>query len=138
MAREAPRRPPRRHSATRRRLLETASQNGKTSPKVRWQIPGQKSDEPFYYIGALDDLKRAIKTAGRTVCIVEGEIDECSVVDCVLWLKQIDGIPTAIAAGGDAMPRQPGGILPGQKEKCRGQQGWVHPALLQGFGIILR
>ena len=38
-------------------------------------IPRPKTDEPFYYIGTLDDLKRAIKAAGARLYIVEGEVD---------------------------------------------------------------
>ena len=58
--------------ATRRRLLKpvTAKQ-----AKVRWQFGGDKTDEPFHYVGTLDDLKQAIADADGTLYIVEGEFD---------------------------------------------------------------
>ena len=40
--------------ATRRRLLTPVRANGKKQAKVRWQYAGQKTDEPFHYIGTLD------------------------------------------------------------------------------------
>ena len=60
--------------ATRRRLLAPVSSNGK-GPKVKWQTPDEKSDEPFYCAGSLDELKRQIATAGGLLNIVEGEVD---------------------------------------------------------------
>ena len=88
--------------ATRRRLLETASQNGNTPPKVRWQFPGQKADEPFYYVGSLDDLKRAISAAGGHLRIVEGEVDVWSLhafdISNVIGTYSATNIPPDIAA----------------------------------------
>ena len=43
--------------------MAQVSSNGK-EPKVKWQIPDEKSDQPFYCAGSLVELKRAIKTAG--------------------------------------------------------------------------
>ena len=50
--------------ATRRRLLKKFKVKGKKHTKVRWQFAGQKTDEPFYYVGTLEDLKREIARAG--------------------------------------------------------------------------
>ena len=74
--------------ATRRRLLPSVSSNGKTPPKVRWQIPGQKSDELFYYVGTLDELKRHIAAADGRLNIVEGEVD--------VWSQQVLDIRNVI------------------------------------------
>ena len=74
--------------ATRRRLLPSVSSNGKSPPKVKWQIPGQKTDEPFYYSGTWDDLKRHIAAAGGLLYIVEGEVD--------VWTLQVPGIGNVI------------------------------------------
>ena len=74
--------------ATRRRLLPSVSNNGKTPPKVKWQFPDQKSDEPFYTGGTPDELKHAIKAAGGTLNIVEGEVD--------VWSLQVLGIRNVI------------------------------------------
>jgi len=63
--------------ATRRRLLAPVSSNGK-GPKVKWQTPDEKSDEPFYCAGSLDELKRQIATAGGLLYIVENEVDAWS------------------------------------------------------------
>ena len=60
--------------ATRRRLLAHVSSSSK-GPKVKWQIPDEKSDEPFYCAGSLDELKRQIATVGGLLYIVEGEVD---------------------------------------------------------------
>ena len=62
--------------ATRRRLLnQEPSGNGTKQAKSRWQVGGEKTDEPFYYIGALDSLREAISAAGGSLRIVEGEVD---------------------------------------------------------------
>ena len=62
--------------ATRRRLLNASSaQTTRKQAKVRWQYAGQKTDEPFYYVGTLEDLRREIARAGGKVYIVEGEFD---------------------------------------------------------------
>ena len=39
------------------------------------QYGGEKTDEPFYYVGTLDDFKREITRAGGWFYIVEGEFD---------------------------------------------------------------
>ena len=46
------------------RLLKSGSVKGKKQAKLRWQYGGKKTDEPFYYVGTLDDLKREIARAG--------------------------------------------------------------------------
>ena len=61
--------------ATRLRLLEPVSTNSKKQAKVRWQFGGDKTDEPFHYVGALDELKQEITHNGGAVYIVEGEFD---------------------------------------------------------------
>ena len=78
--------------ATRRRLLTPVRANGKKQAKVRWQYAGQKTDEPFHYIGTLDDLKGAITAAGGSITIVEGEVD--------VWSLQAMGIHNAIGIYG--------------------------------------
>ena len=85
--------------ATRRRLLKklTAKQ-----AKLRWQFAGQKTDEPFYYVGTLEDLKREIARAGGKVYIVEGEFDVWSLhrlgIRNVIGLYGISNIPKDIGA----------------------------------------
>ena len=78
--------------ATRRRLLKPVWANGKKQAKVRWQYAGQKTDEPFHYVGPLDELKQEIAQAGGTVYIVEGEVD--------VWSLQPMGIHNAIGIYG--------------------------------------
>ena len=78
--------------ATRRRLLTPVRANGKKQAKVRWQYAGQKTDEPFHYVGTLDDLKGAITAAGGSITIVEGEVD--------VWSLQAMGIHNAIGIYG--------------------------------------
>ena len=88
--------------ATRRRLLKQVSINGKKRQKVRWQYRGQKTDEPFYYVGTQDELKGAIAAAGGTVTIVEGEIDVWSLqamdIRNVIGIYGITNIPRDIAS----------------------------------------
>ena len=88
--------------ATRRRLLKPVSINGKTQPKVRWQVAGYKTDEPFHYAGTLDDLKREIARAGGVLYIVEGEFDVWSLhrlgIRNVIGIYGISNIPKDIAA----------------------------------------
>ena len=87
--------------ATRRRLLTPVRANGKKQAKVRWQYAGQKADEPFHYIGTLDDLKAAIAAAGGSVTIVEGEFDVWSLhtkgIRHVIGIYGISTIPKDIA-----------------------------------------
>ena len=87
--------------ATRRRLLPQVSSNGK-GPKVKWQIPDEKSDEPFYYADSLDELKRQIATAGGLLYIVEGEVDVWSVhtldILSVIGTYSATAIPDDIAS----------------------------------------
>ena len=88
--------------ATRRRLLKTCKVKGKRQAKLRWQFGGQKTDEPFYYVGTLDDLKREIARAGGKVYIVEGEFDVWSLhrlgIRNVIGIYGISNIPKDIAA----------------------------------------
>lgn len=86
--------------ATRRRLLPAT--NGATRIKVKWQIPGQKSDEVFYFAGALDELKRAIKAVDGIIYIVEGEMDVWSLhtlgIHNVIGTYSATSIPSDIAS----------------------------------------
>ena len=88
--------------ATRRRLLKKFKVKGKKHTKVRWQFAGQKTDEPFYYVGTLEDLKREIARAGGKVYIVEGEFDVLSLhtmgIRNVIGIYGISNIPKDIAA----------------------------------------
>ena len=88
--------------ATRRRLLTPVRANGKKQAKVRWQFSGQKTDEPFHYVGTLDDLKGAIAAAGGSVTIVEGEFDVWSLhtkgIRNVIGIYGISNIPQDIDA----------------------------------------
>ncbi|MCE2471833.1 MAG: toprim domain-containing protein [Anaerolineae bacterium] len=75
---------------------------GKKQAKVRWQVAGQKTDEPFYYVGTLEDLKREIARAGGKVYIVEGEFDVWSLhrlgIRNVIGIYGISNIPKDIGA----------------------------------------
>ena len=88
--------------ATRRRLLKKFKVKGKKHTKVRWQYAGQKTDEPFYYVGTLEDLKREIARTGGKVYIVEGEFDVLSLhtmgIRNVIGIYGISNIPKDIAA----------------------------------------
>ena len=88
--------------ATRRRLLKPVSIKGKRQPKIRWQFTGQKTDEPFYYAGTLDEFKAAIAAAGGSVYIVEGEVDVWSLhalgIRNVIGIYGITNIPKDIAS----------------------------------------
>ena len=88
--------------ATRRRLLKPVKVKSKKQSKLRWQYAGQKTDEPFYYVGTLDDLKREIARAGGILYIVEGEFDVWSLhrlgVLNVIGIYGISNIPKDIAA----------------------------------------
>ena len=78
--------------ATRRRLLKPVFIKGKRQPKVRWQFTGQKTDEPFHYIGTLDESKGAIAADGGNLYIVEGEVD--------VWSLQAMGLPNTVGIYG--------------------------------------
>ena len=88
--------------ATRRRLLKKLKVKGKKQAKVRWQYAGQKTDEPFYYVGTLEDLKREIARAGGKVYIVEGAFDVWSLhrlgIRNVIGIYGISNIPKDIGA----------------------------------------
>ena len=88
--------------ATRRRLLKKFKVKGKKHTKVRWQFAGQKTDEPFYYVSTLEDLKREIARASGKVYIVEGEFDVLSLhtvgIRNVIGIYGISNIPKDIAA----------------------------------------
>jgi len=87
--------------AARRRLLKRVKTKGKKQAKVRWQYADDKIDEPFYYVGTLDDLKREIARAGGVVYIVEGEFDVWSLhrlgIHNVIGIYGIHNIPRDIA-----------------------------------------
>ena len=86
--------------ATRRRLLKQVSVKGRKHTKVRWQVGGAMTDEPFYYAGALEDLKREIARAGGKVYIVEGKFDVWSLhrlgIRHVIGIYGIGNIPRDI------------------------------------------
>ena len=88
--------------ATRRRLLTPVRANGKKQAKVRWQYAGQKTDEPFHYIGTLDESKGAIAADGGNLYIVEGAFDVLSLhtmgIRNVIGIYGISNIPKDIAA----------------------------------------
>ena len=88
--------------ATRRRLLKKLTTKDKRQAKLRWQFAGQKTDEPFYYVGTLEDLKREIARAGGKVYIVEGEFDVWSLhrlgIRNVIGIYGISNIPQDIAS----------------------------------------
>ena len=88
--------------ATRRRLPKQVTINGKTQPKVRWQFGGEKTDEPFHYVGALDESKGAIAADGGNLYIVEGEFDVWSLhtlgIRNVIGIYGISNIPKDIDA----------------------------------------
>ena len=87
--------------ATRRRLPKQATIKGKKQSKVRWQYAGQKTDEPFHYIGTLDESKGAIAADGGNLYIVEGEVDVWSLhtkgIRNVIGIYGISTIPKDIA-----------------------------------------
>ena len=88
--------------ATRRRLLKKLTVKDKRQAKLRWQFAGDKTDEPFHYVGTLDDLKREIARAGGVLYIVEGEFDVWSLhrlgIRNVIGIYDISNIPKDIAA----------------------------------------
>ena len=88
--------------ALRRRLLEPVSNNGRKQAKVRWRARGQESDEPFYYAGSLDDLKREIAAAGGLLHILEGEVDVWSLetldIGNAIGIYGVSNIPKDIAS----------------------------------------
>ena len=87
--------------ATRRRLLTPVRANDKKQAKVRWQYAGQKTDEPFHYIGTLDESKGAIAADGGNLYIVEGEFGVLSLhtmgIRNVIGIYGISTIPKDIA-----------------------------------------
>ena len=91
-----------RPGVTRRRLLKKIKVKGRKQTKVRWQYGGDKTDEPFYYVGTLEDLKREIARAGGKVYIVEGEFDVWSLrrlgIRNVIGIYGIHNIPKDIGA----------------------------------------
>ena len=90
--------------ATRRRLLKQVSVNGKKPQKVRWQFRGSKTDEPFHYLGSIDELKQAIADAGCQLNIVEGEFD--------VWSMNALGFPNTVGIYGiNNIPKDIASIL---------------------------
>ena len=77
--------------ARRRRFIDPPLINGRQYGKSIW-FKNEKTDEPFHYVGALDDLKRAIAGAGGLLHIVEGEID--------VWSLYAMGLPNTIGIYG--------------------------------------
>ncbi len=76
----------------------------KRRPRSDGNSPGQKTDEPSYYIGALEDLKSVVKAAGARLYIVEGEVD--------VWSLQALGIHNVIGTySASRIPRDIARIL---------------------------
>ena len=89
-----------RPGARRRRFIDPPVMNGDKIGKSLW-FPYEKTDEPFHYVGTLDELKQAIAEAGGRAYIVEGEIDVWSqhAIDIrnVIGIYGINYIPKDIA-----------------------------------------
>ena len=90
--------------ATRLRLLQPIANNGKSPAKVRWQFAGQKTDEPFHYIGTQDELKDVIAHNSGAAYIVEGHID--------VWSMHTLGFPNTVGIYGSSnIPKDIASIL---------------------------
>ena len=77
--------------ARRRRFIDPPVINGKQYGKSIW-FSGEKTNEPFHYVGTLDELTRAIAGASGELNIVEGEID--------VWSMHALGLPNTIGLYG--------------------------------------
>ena len=77
--------------ARRRRFINPPVINGDELGKTLWFF-GEKTDEPFHYIGTLEELKAAIARNGWIVYIVEGEID--------VWSMRALGFPNTVGIYG--------------------------------------
>ena len=93
--------------ATRLRLLQPIANNGKFPAKDRLQFAGQKTDEPFHYLGSIDDLKQAVADGGGIVYIVEGEVGVWSMhtmgIRHVIGICGITNIPKDIVSLFDSL-----------------------------------
>ena len=87
--------------ARRRRFIDPPVINGTKYGKCIW-FDGEKTDEPFHYIGTLDELIQEIARADGTVYIVEGEFDVWSLrrlgMRNVIGIYGINNIPKDIAS----------------------------------------
>ena len=89
--------------ARRRRFINPPVINGHEMGKSLW-FSGEKTDEPFHYIGPLDELKAAIAGSGGIIYIVEGEID--------VWSMHALGLPNTVGIYGiDHIPKDIASIL---------------------------
>ena len=77
--------------AGRRRFINPPVINGRQYGKSIW-FDGEKTDEPFHYVGTLDELKRAIAGASGELNIVEGETD--------VWSMHAMGLPNTVGIYG--------------------------------------
>ena len=73
----------------RRRFIDPPVIKGKALGKSIW-FSGEKTDEPFHYLGSIHDLKQAIVDADAELNIVEGEIDVWSMH--ALGIRNVIGI----------------------------------------------
>ena len=74
-----------------RHFIDPPVINGKKIGKSIW-FAGEKTDEPFHYVGSLDELKRAIAHNGGAVYIVEGLYD--------VWSLHVVGLPNTVGIYG--------------------------------------
>ena len=87
--------------ARRRRFIDPPVINGTKYGKCIW-FDGEKTDEPFHYVGTLDELIQETARADGTVYIVEGEFDVWSLrrlgMRNVIGIYGINNIPQDIAS----------------------------------------
>lgn len=74
-----------------RHFIDPPAVNGKMMGKSIW-FAGEKTDEPFHYLGPLDELKREIARDSGTVYIVEGVYDT--------WSMHTLGFPNTVGIYG--------------------------------------
>ncbi len=80
-----------RRGARRRRFINPPVINGHELGKTLW-FSREKTNEPFHYIGTLDELKAAIARNSGIIYIVEGEID--------VWSMHTIGLPNTVGIYG--------------------------------------
>ena len=89
--------------ARRRRFIDPPLVNGNKIGKSIW-FSGEKTDEPFHYLGSIDELKQAIADAGCQLNIVEGEFD--------VWSMHALGFPNTVGIYGiNNIPKDIASIL---------------------------
>lgn len=77
--------------ARRRRFIDPPVIKGVQVRKCIW-FSGAKTDEPFHYIGTLDELRRVIADADGELHIVEGEFD--------VWSMHVKCLPNTVGLYG--------------------------------------